>query len=137
MRALIVLAALLASAADSAHTRSESHSSWVVDGAAVHLNFSLSDREASRLSEDGTAPGEKAAIAYLGPLEGVTAGGAACPMPAPPHEVFAAPGYRRFEFAYECPSADGIVLRSAALFDLVLTHVNLAQVQTAKGDFVE
>ena len=36
-----------------------------------------------------------------------------------------------------CPSPDDITLRSAAFFDLVPTHVNLAQVQTGGGDFVE
>ena len=134
-----LLMALLALAVGSAsaHTRSESHSTWLVDGSSVHLTFSMPDLEAARLTNDGRAPDDVQAIAYLKPLEGVTAAGVACTLSVPPHAVAAAPGYRRFEFLYECPSPDDVVLHSAAFFDLVPTHVNLAQVQTGSGDFVE
>ncbi len=139
MRLIVLIAALLACVLQpaSAHTRSESHSTWMVDGSSVHLTFSMPDLEAARLSNDGHAPDDAQAIAYLRPLEGVTAGDAACPLSVPPHAVSAAPGYRRFEFLFECPSPDDIVLHSAAFFDLVPTHVNLAQVQTGGDGFVE
>ena len=139
MRPVAVLAALLAflaTGAASAHTRSESHSTWLVDGSSVHLTFSMPDLEAARITNDGRAPDDAQAIAYLKPLEGVTAGGAACGLAVPPHAVAAAPGYRRFEFLFECPSPDDITLQSNAFFDLVPTHVNLAQVQMG-DDFVE
>ena len=140
MRCVVLFAAflaLLAVGTASAHTRSESHSTWLVDGSSVHLTFSMPDLEAARITADGRAPDDAQAIAYLKPLETVTAGDAACNLSVPPHAVAAAPGYRRFEFLFECPSPDGITLHSAAFFDLVPTHVNLAQVQTSGGDFVE
>jgi uncharacterized membrane protein len=49
----------------------------------------------------------------------------------------AQPGYRRYEFAFSCPPGGAIELHSSAFFDLVPTHVNFAQVQTDKGDFIE
>ena len=119
-----------------AHTRSESHSGWLIDGRSVHLTFSVSDVEARRVTA-GRSPSDRELIAYLTPREGVTAAGAACPLVAPPHSVAAAAGYRRLEFLYDCPGPKNIVLRSAAFFDLVPTHFNLAQIQLAKGDFVE
>ena len=134
---LAALLALCAAGSASAHTRSESHSTWLVDGSSVHLTFSMPDGEAARISLDGRAPDDAQVIAYLRPLEGATAGGAACSLSVPPHAVSAASGYRRFEFLFECPSPDDIVLHSGAFFDLVPTHVNLAQVQTGSGDFVE
>lgn len=140
MRLVLLVAALLALAGmgpASAHTRSESHSTWLVDGSSVHLNFSMPDLEAARLSPDGGRPGDAQIVAYLQPLVGVTAGGAACALAEPPHPVSAASGYRRFEFLFQCPSPDEVVLRSSAFFDLVPTHVNLAQVQTGDGTFVE
>ena len=141
MKHLVILLAALVSLAivgpASAHTRSESHSSWLVDGPTIHLTFSMPDLEAARISPNGGPPDDKQVIAYLNPREGVMADGVACPLAVPPHAVAAAPGYRRFEFLYDCPSSKGIVLRSDAFFDLVPTHVNLAQIQTAKGDFVE
>ncbi len=133
--ALLLALALAAPAA--AHTRSESHSTWVVDGGAVHLTFTISNLEAARLSKDGQPPSDAQALDYLTPREGVTAAGKRCPLTMPPHAVAAAAGYRRFEFLYDCASANDVVLRSAAFFDLVPTHVNLAQVQTSKGDFAE
>lgn len=139
MRAML-LAALLALAGLSpaaAHTRSESHSSWLVDGSSVHLNFSMPDLEASRLSADGRRPDDTTITAYLKPLLGVTANGVACDLAAPAHAVSAASGYRRFEFLFQCPSPDGIVLRSSAFFDIIPTHVNLAQVQISGGAFIE
>ncbi len=120
-----------------AHTRSESHSSWVVDGGSVHLTFTIPNIEAARLSRDGQPADDAAVLGYLTQHVGVTAGGATCPLTAQPHAVAAAAGYRRFEFLYGCASPDDVVLHSDAFFDLVPTHVNLAQVQTSKGDFVE
>jgi hypothetical protein len=138
MRLLLVLAAFLAVWQPvAAHTRSESHSGWLVDGASVHLTFSMPDLEANRLSTDSAPPSDAQVIDYLTPLESVAAGDAACPLSVAPHAVAAASGYRRFEFLFECLSADDIVLKSAAFFDLVPTHVDIAQIQTGKGDFVE
>jgi len=139
MRLVLLVTAFLAlwAVPASAHTRSESLSTWTVDGASVHLTFSMPDLEAARLSSDARPPDDAQVIAYLRPLEGVTAGNAACPLSVPPHAVSAAPGYRRFEFLFECPSPDDIVLHSAAFFDLVPTHVNLAQVQAGGDGFVE
>jgi hypothetical protein len=135
--ALFAFVATFIAASASAHTRSESHSSWLVDGSSVHLSFSVADIEARRITKDGRPPNGRELIAYLAPLVGASAGGVACPSPAPPHVMAAATGYYRIEFGFACPSKQGIVLRSAAFFDLVPTHMNLAQIQTASGDFVE
>lgn len=121
----------------SAHTRSESHSTWFVDGRSIHLTFSVSDLEARRLTRDGRPPTNPQLIAYLLPKIGAAAEGKACPLAAKPRPVAAVTGYRRVEFFYDCPTAEGVVLHSGAFFELVPTHVNLAQIQTAKGDFAE
>jgi hypothetical protein len=134
--ALCVAAALAATQA-GAHTRSESHSAWTVDGAQVHVAFSVADAEASRLSADGGRPGDDRLLDYLSGKLGVSAGGVACPMTAPPHILAAAPGFRRAEFQYACPSAQHMRLSCAAFFDLVPSHIDLAQIQRHDGEFVE
>jgi len=134
---ITVLVGLGAGERAPAHTRSESHSSWMVDGRSVHLTFSLSDLEASRLTSGRTAPSDQELIAYLLPNEAVTASGKPCNLTKPPSPVAAASGYRRVEFLFTCSSSTRIVLHSGALFDLVPTHVNFAQIQTSSGDFVE
>ena len=120
-----------------AHTRSESHTSWLVQGSTVYLTFSVSDTEAKRLSRDGSTPSDGALIKYLANKIGATVGTKPCKEAKPPQAVAAAAGFHRIEFSFACPSARNIELRSDAFFDLVPTHVDLAEIQTANGDFVE
>lgn len=137
--AFVMLVAALAGLAAPAlaHTRSESHSTWLVDGSSVHVTFSVADLEAKRLTKDGRPPNDPELIAYLQPRVGATAKGGDCKLAIPPRAVAAQPGYRRVEFLYNCPSAEEIKLNAGAFFEIVPTHVNMAQVQTPKGDFVE
>lgn len=121
----------------AAHTRSESHSSWHVDDRSVHLIFSVADLEAKRLTSDGAVPDDPRLIAYLSPLESVTSGGEPCALLGAPRALAAMTGYHRIEFRFQCPSTQKLVLHSGAFFDLVPTHVNMAQIMTAKGDFAE
>ena len=140
IRQLAVLLAgifLLWLAPANAHTRSESHSTWLVDGSMLHLTFSVTDLEARRLTKDGRPPNDPQLIAYLTPKLGVSAEGAPCRLAIKPRPVAAVTGYHRVEFLFGCPSSKDIVLRDNAFFELVPTHVNLAQVQTVKGDFAE
>ncbi|QKS01184.1 HupE/UreJ family protein [Sphingomonas sp. CL5.1] len=135
----LLLIAFLAGlpSAGLAHTRSESHSNWLVDGSSVHLTFSVSDVEARRLTPDHRPPNDPALVAYLLPRVGASAAGKQCPLANKPKPVAAATGYRRVEFLYNCPTSNGIVLSSNAFYDVVPTHVNLAEVQSASGDFAE
>jgi hypothetical protein len=134
---LILLCALNCGTPALAHTRSESHSAWTIDGPIVHLSFSVADVEAARISRDGSRPDDSALLAYLARKLGVTAGGVPCKPVAPPRMLSAAKGFRRAEFQYACPSATKMRLVDSAFFELVPTHVNLAQVQRPNGDFVE
>lgn len=136
LRVFVLLLWLLAIPA-AAHTRSQSHSSWSIDGAAVHMSFTAPDLEAARLTPDGRAPDDRRLLAYLAPRVGVTAHGEVCPAAVPPHIVAAAPGFRRAEFAFRCPDARDMALHSNAFVDLVPSHTNFAQVQTADGSFSE
>ncbi len=135
VRVLLALLAGLAALPAVAHTRSESHSAWTVDGGIVHLAFSVADREAARIT--GAAPTDAQLLAYLTPRLGVDSGASPCRTVAPPRTLAAAPGFRRAEFEFACPAAAGLHLRDTAFFDLVPTHVNFAQIQRRDGDFAE
>jgi len=135
---LLALLALVSGVSPAAaHTRSESHSSWTIDGRLVRLAFSVADREAQQIAPDAQRPTDPQLIAYLAPRLGAAAGGRPCATAGRPHAAVAVSGYRRVEFQYECPSADGIILRDSAFFEIVPTHVNMAQIRTSKGDFAE
>ena len=135
--AAVLLAWLACAGPARAHTRSESHSAWTIDGAFVHLTFTVSDIEAARIDHSGSRPDDKRLLDYLAARVGVEAQGAACRDSAPPRMVIAAAGFRRAEFAFACPTAEHLRLLDKAFFDLVPTHINLAQIQRPNGDFVE
>ncbi len=136
--ALAVLLLGLFAAPASAHTKSETHSVWRVVGSAVHVTFSVPDIEARRLpTQDGGPPSDARLGAYLAARLSVLNDKTPCPRAGPVQSTAAAPGFRRFEFTFRCPSAKDMKLHSDAFFDLVPSHVTFAQVITSNGDFVE
>lgn len=137
-RALRLLLWLLMPAAASAHTLSESHSNWRIDGRIVHLTFTLANAEARRLAAAGEPmPADGAIGAYLGRHVLARADGADCPQQSAPEILTATPGMHRFEFTFQCPSDRNLELGSSAFFEIVPSHTNYAQIQTADGDFIE
>jgi hypothetical protein len=119
------------------HTRSESHSSWLVKGTSVHLQFTVPDLESKRITPDGDMPSVEQLGAYIADHVGAFSGDDACKMTEGPRAVATPPGYRRYEFTFECPNDDDIKVHSSAWFELVETHTNFAQIQTESGAFVE
>ena len=136
-RLLALLVAMLWVSPAFAHTRSESHSAWTLDGRLVHMSFSVADTEAARISPDGRRPSDAVFLAYLVPRVGVMSSGKPCQMTARPKMLSAAAGFRRAEFQYACPSADAMRLVSTAFVDRAPTHIHFAQIQRPDGEFVE
>jgi hypothetical protein len=135
---LLLLLFLLATASPGmAHTRSESRSAWTIDGPMVHLKFSVVDLEAARITGNGSRPSDAVLIAYLAPKVGATTLGNPCSAESPPKAIAAAAGYRQVEFRLVCRSTANMRLTSTAFFDLVPTHIHLAQIQRSNGEFTE
>lgn len=132
-----LFAALLLALPAAAHTKSETHANWRIDGDTVHLTFTVPQVEAERLRERaGTAPLADTVLAYLNERISVTQGEAGCDRAAS-SPAGATSGFQRFEFTFRCSGQGGVVLRSSAFFDLVPTHVTFAQIATGDGSFVE
>jgi hypothetical protein len=121
----------------AAHTRSETHSAWQVQGTTVHLTFTVPDLEAKRLAENGAAASDDALGRYLDLHLAVAAGTQDCRRTEGPRPLSAVAGYRKFELAFACPDQAGIAITDSAFFELVPTHVNFAQIQTGDGRLVE
>jgi hypothetical protein len=134
--ATAALAWMASTGSAQAHTRSESHSSWQISGPDVHLQFTVPDLEARRLSA-AQDPGDPALLAYLAAHLVVEAQGAPCAPSAAPRALAAAVGYRRFEFQFRCNSETDIRLTDTAFFDLVATHTNFAQIRGGDGELTE
>jgi HupE / UreJ protein len=140
LHALLVLALALGPAWSPpafAHTRSETHSAWLVKGNTVHLQFTVPDLEAKRITPDGDMPSVEQLGDYIAEHVGALSGDQECKRTEGPRQVATSPGYRRYEFAFECPSDDDIKVHSPAWFELVETHTNFAQIQTDDGAFIE
>jgi len=120
-----------------AHTRSETHSAWQIQGTTVHLQFTVPDLESKRITPDGDMPSVEQLGTYIAGHVGAFSGDQACKSTEGPRPITAAPGYRRYEFTFECSDADNIKVHSSAFFELVETHTDFAQVQTNTGAFVE
>ncbi len=133
---LVILAAVAGQA--GAHTKSTSYSSWRIEGPDVHLSFTVPLVETARLNQPGeTQPPNDRVEAYLADRLTVSAGGKACPLTAPVKPLTASAQFRRFELNFKCPSDKDIALHSAVFFDLVPSHVSLAQIQTSDGRLIQ
>ncbi len=125
------------SVAGSAHTRSETHSAWLIKGNTVHLQFTVPDLKSKRITPDGDMPSVEQLGAYVAAHVGASSGDQACKMTEGPRPVAALVGYRRYEFTFECPDDDDIKVTSSAWFELVESHTDFAQIQTDQGAFIE
>jgi len=130
--------ALAAAGPASAHTRSESHSVWEINGPNIDLVMTLPEVEVRRLSPIGPPPSDDAVRRYLIPRVYPSAAGKRCALVPPVETLSATPGFRKYDFTFRCASTANISITSAAFFDRVPSHTNFAQIQNAAtGEFTE
>jgi hypothetical protein len=121
-----------------AHTKSSTYSSWQIDGVNVRGAFTVPTLESARLASSGEEqPTNEALAAYLAKHLTVTAGGKECAPVNAPKPLAATDQFRRFELQFKCESAADLELHNSAFFESVPTHVSLAQIETADGNFIE
>jgi hypothetical protein len=122
----------------SAHTLSESLSTWRIDGDTVRLQFTVPDLEAKRVTPSGKdLPSSAQLGAYLAPRLGASAGNQHCPLVEGPRALAASAGYYRYDLVFKCPTAHDIRIHSAAFYDLVRSHTNFAHIEDTGGRFFE
>jgi len=131
---------LLAGAAwpAAAHTKSATYSVWRIEGSSVQLSFTIPLQETKRLAgptED--QPSNEVVYAYLRKNLGATAQGKPCPLQGAVRALTATAQFRRFSLNFACPAAQDIVLHTNAFFELVPSHVSLAQVEVGDQRFFE
>jgi hypothetical protein len=119
----------------AAHTLSESHSLWEINGAAADLVMTIPERELERISP---SPSDAAVEAYLVQRVYPLAEAKRCALVPPLTAMAAAPGFRKYDFTFRCPSAKALQIHSGAFFDLAPSHTNFVEIQNeASGDFTE
>jgi hypothetical protein len=130
--------ALCAAGAVHAHTRSQSHSVWEINGVNVDLVMTIPSIELERLSSGTEPPRDEQVENYLLPRVYPMAAGARCALVPPVESLSATAGYRKYDFTFKCETPDNLQIHSGAFFDWVPSHTNFAQVQNAAtGEFTE
>ncbi|HEY2677960.1 MAG TPA: HupE/UreJ family protein [Steroidobacteraceae bacterium] len=138
MAARYALAFCLAAGAAGAHTRSQSHSVWEINGADVNLIMTIPAMEIDRLSPNATSPSDDEVKRYLTPRVYALAADKRCELVPPVETLSAANGFRKYDFTFKCASPGDLKIHSGAFFDLIASHTNFAQIQNvASGEFIE
>lgn len=136
----LVLAILLTAAAASAHTRSQSYSTWSLsEDGQVRLSFSVLSREATRLvALEGSYRdlGDLLQV-HLARVVAVHADGQACTPMGSPDGLPARDGHLRVEWRFQCPPEQELELSIGSFFDLAPSHVHFARVRSPAGVPVE
>jgi hypothetical protein len=133
----LLLATLLFAPAAHAHTKSETYTVWHVAGSSVRATFSIPLVEADRLAKGSAHASNDEVSSYLAAHVSVTSKAGKCASSGSVRAVAATEQFRRFELAFNCTSAEGIRLHSSAFFELVSSHVTLAQIELDSGDMIE
>jgi hypothetical protein len=137
LRILLALFVVFGTTPDAfAHTKSETQSMWRIVGSTLHVAYTIPEIEIARLSRNGAPPTDTDLANYVRQNVTVLHDGALCERSEDVRPVSAATGFRRFEFAYKCPDANGMSIHSSAFFPIVPTHVTYAQIVTDKGEFI-
>ena len=133
----LALAALLALAAApalpaAAHQRSQSFSTWRVEGEEVRGVWSVLALEATRLTAETGSLDDLARFlaAHLDATLALRRGGAPC-VARPARPLRARPGHLRIELAFHCPEPGSLELASSAFVDAAPSHVHFARVVAA------
>jgi HupE / UreJ protein len=136
-RPMLIVMLLTCSGAAQAHVKSESHSVWQITGNRVNLSFTLPLLESIRLAtEPGVQPGNERVLDYLHTRLSVNDVAGGCPI-TEQRALAATEQFRRFEFSFECNHGKPLQLHSSAFFELIASHVTLAQIETEDGNYIE
>lgn len=134
-RLLALVAALGACAPAAAHTRSQSFSSWDVDGATVIGVYQVAAYRATQLGENADDGVEALLASHLARTVSVSQAGVAC-VAGTPRPLPAARGDVRVELTYACPESLAAVpatVTLGAFFEVSPSHVHYARVARAGG----
>lgn len=135
-----LLLALLLPVAALGHTRSQSFSSWSVDGTRLVGVFQVDARRVTQLSDDVRFDQLGSLLAsHLAQTVTATQDGRPCASQTP-RQLVAAQGDVRVELAFDCPNSLAVspaTVVIGAFFDVSPSHVHYARVARAGGSATE
>jgi len=120
-----------------AHTRSETHTDWQINGNHIETTVAIPELEIKRLGPPGAIISNAEVAKYFSGKVTASAEGKPCANPGGSKALASTSQFRRVAFVFDCPSAKDIKLGFTAFFELVPSHTDFAQIQIAGGEFVE
>ncbi len=128
---LTVIAIFAGSVEANAHSRSQSYSTWRIDGTRVDVVFTIGAREVTRLSSNEGEGGDLGQLLqrHLASRLAVTLeDGTPCIVSTGPTTLNTRSGYVGLEWTFDCEGAEAIQLQNAGFFDVAMGHVNFARI---------
>ena len=127
----------LSAPAAFAHTRSESHSDWQIDGTHVETTVAIPEIEIKRLGPSGATVTDAQVARYMQGKVTVTTDGKLCANPGGAKALAATGQFRRVQYEFDCATDKAMKLGFTGFFELVPSHTDFAQISQAGHDFVE
>ncbi len=118
-----------------AHNRSQSFSSWTIDGGDVSVIFSVKAREVTRLPplEGNLRSLDALLIVHLSQTLSVASAGVECEAQQAPESLLAASGYVRAKHVFTCTSAEPLTLTIDSFFSMASSHTHYANVSDGQA----
>jgi hypothetical protein len=137
LAALVLILGVCSAPAAFAHTRSETHSDWQIEGTHVETTVAIPEIEVKRLGPPNSTVTNEQVARYMQGKVTVTADGKPCANPGGAKALAATGQFRRVQYEFDCPSDKNMKLGFTAFFELVPSHTDFAQISQAGHDFVE
>ena len=137
LAALLLALGVCCAPAAFAHTRSETHSDWQINGTHVETTVAIPEIEVKRLGPAGSTVTNQQVARYMQGKATVTAGGKLCANPGGVKSLASTGQFRRVQYDFECSSDKNMKLGFTGFFELVPSHVDFAQISQVGHDFVE
>ena len=133
VRVCIALLALTCCQGAAAHARSESYSTWQVNGAEIRGVITVSSAEVISLVDSGnTRPLNELLAGHVEQTVRVRSQAGDCPMDTPA-ALRAARGFIRIETSFHCGDEVPASLHYRALFDRLPAHIHYARIVADDG----
>ena len=120
-----------------AHTRSESHSDWQINGTHIETTVAIPEIEIKRLGPPNATISNADVARYMQGKATVSVDGKPCANPGGAKALAATGQFRRVQYEFDCPSDNKMVLGFTGFFELVPSHTDFAQISQAGHGFVE
>ena len=137
LAAFALILGLAGAGAAFAHTRSESHSDWQIEGTHIEATVAIPEIEVKRLGPPGSTITNEQVARYMQGKATVSAGGKPCANPGGAKALAATGQFRRVQYEFNCATDKNMKLGFSGFFELVPSHTDFAQISQAGHGFVE